>query len=191
LVGVADLKVGTTFRLDNRVPSAMPEIRVQLNEGDYIEAAQAAAKPTKRIWIFFGVVSLLLIAGAAMAWDSRWQFHAILVLSVWFGMFFGARIGQILYIPVQARRVFKQQRMGLPYTLRWTDESVTLTTDESVSAMLWKQFFRAVELDQQFVLFFSAVMFLMIPKRSFPDETVMDNFRTQVASSVAKEPRSG
>jgi hypothetical protein len=45
----------------------------------------------------------------------------------------------------------------------------------------WQQFHKAVELDRQFVLFFSEVMFLMIPKRSLPDETTLDNFRSQLA----------
>ena len=62
----------------------MPEIRVQLEEDDYVEAGQAAAKPTRRILV------------------------AVVVVSLWFGVFFGARIGQILYIPMKQGKFGKE-----------------------------------------------------------------------------------
>jgi hypothetical protein len=48
----------------------MPEIRVQLNDDDYIEAAQAAARPSKRVLFAVAVISLAAAGGALAVWNS-------------------------------------------------------------------------------------------------------------------------
>jgi hypothetical protein len=168
----------------------MPEIRVQLSDDDYIEAAQAAARPSMRVRIVVAVISLAIAGGAFAVWNSPFRREAILVMSVWFGVVFGARIGQVLYIPRQARRVFKQQRgFQLPCTVSWTADGVRVTAEDGVSTTPWRDFYKAIELKRQFVLFLSEALFMMIPKRAFPNQALLDDFQKAGHHVCAGPPR--
>jgi hypothetical protein len=164
----------------------MPEIRIQLNDDDYIEAAQAAARPSKHVLVAVAVISLAVAGGALAVWNSPLRREAILVLSVWFGVVCGARIGQVLYIPRQARRVFKQQRaLQRPCTVSWNTDGLTITAEDGVSTTSWRDFYKAIELKRQFVLFLSEALVVMIPKRAFGSNALLDDFRRQVTTSVS------
>jgi hypothetical protein len=165
----------------------MPEIRVQLNHDDYVEAAQAAARPSKRVLVVVTALSLVIISGATLlVWNSLFTREAILVTSVWFGVVFGARIGQVLYIPRQARRVFRQQHgLQTPCTVSWNVDGLSVTAEDGVSTTPWHHFNRTIELKHQFVLFLSEVLSVMIPKRAFPSDALLNDFRTQITRSAS------
>jgi hypothetical protein len=88
----------------------MHVIRVQLTDRDYVQAVQVAAAPSRVTLIVVGLVSALIVAGASVAWDSGYRREAVITVSVWCGIVLGARVGQVLWIRVQARKVFRQQQ---------------------------------------------------------------------------------
>ncbi len=137
--------------------------------------------------IAVAAISVVVVVSAVVAWTSGWRRESLVTAFVWFGVVAGTRIGQVLSIPRQARRVFRQQRgLQLPCELSWNTEGLTASAEDGVATTRWRDFHRAVELDRQFVLFFSDAAFMMIPKRSFPDVALLEDFRNQVSTAVAK-----
>ena len=78
----------------------MPTLRVQLEERDYVNATQAAARPSTRTVILFAVASALVIVGAVVGWRAGYEREAFIGGFVWCGALIGAWIGHM----VQSRR---------------------------------------------------------------------------------------
>jgi hypothetical protein len=156
----------------------MHVIRVQLTDGDYVRAVQAAARPSRVTFIVIALISALILAGALVAWDSGYGREAVIAVSVWCGIVLGARVGQILWIPVQARKVFRQQRgLHRPHEVSWNDAGLTTTAEDGTWTISWADFHKSLELEDQFILFLSDAVFVMLPKRAFQDSGQIDGFR--------------
>ncbi|MGB2713786.1 MAG: YcxB family protein [Vicinamibacterales bacterium] len=166
----------------------MPTVHVQLEERDYVRAARAAARPGRRILIALGIGSALVIVGALLGWRAGYMREALIAAFVWFFGLIGAGIGQMLSIAPKAKRVFRQQH-GLRRTheITWTDTGLTVSGEDGQSTTRWTDFHKARELDDQFLLFLSDAIFLMIPKRAFPDSSLLQSFRESIASSIARK----
>ena len=165
----------------------MHEIRVQLTDRDYVQAAQVAAAPSRVTFIVVAVISALIVAAALVAWDSGYGREAVITVSVWCGIVLGARLGQVLWIPVQARQVFRQQRgLHRPHEVSWNDAGLTTTAEDGTWTIPWADFHKSLELEDQFILFLSDAVFVMLPKRAFQDSGQIDEFRqstTQVRTA--------
>jgi hypothetical protein len=163
----------------------MHVIRVQLTDRDYVQAVQVAAAPSRVTLIVVGVVSALIVAGASVAWDSGYRREAVITVSVWCGIVLGARVGQVLWIRVQARKVFRQQQgLRRPHEVSWNDAGLTTTADDGTWTLPWADFHNSLEVEDQFILFLSDAIFVMLPKRAFRDSSQMDEFRQSVTTQI-------
>ena len=52
----------------------------------------------------------------------------------------------------------------------------------------WSEVHRTKEDDRQFLVFMSDVMFVMVPKRAFPDDQTLTSFRTTINDCVVTKP---
>lgn len=119
-------------------------------------------------------------------WRSGLWRESIAGLCALVGVGLGGWIGRGISIAATARRLFRQQKMlHRPYDVSWTAEAITLTSDHGASTICWPDFHKRRETDEQFLLFLSDVSFLMVPKRAFPDTTLLTEFRNVVTQRVA------
>jgi hypothetical protein len=165
----------------------MPTLHVQLDERDYVSATQAAARPSTRTVTLLAVASALVIVGAVVGWRAGYEREAFIGGFVWCGALIGAWIGQIVSVTLTAKRVFRQQKgLRRAYEVSWNDVGLTVSSEDGQSTTRWADFHRDREFDDQFLLFLSDAMFLMIPKRAFPDSSLMQSFRESLASRIQR-----
>ena len=165
----------------------MPTLRVQLEERDYVSATQAAARPSTRTVILFAVASALAIVGAVVGWRAGYEREAFIGGFVWCFGLIGAWIGHMVSIAPKAKRVFRQQQgLRRAHEISWNEVGLTVSGEDGQSTTRWADFHKAREFDDQFLLFLSDAMFLMIPKRAFPDSSLMQSFRESLASRIQR-----
>ena len=162
-------------------------IRGQLEEADYVAAQRLYRRPS-RFWQVFGVVfAVVMVAGAVVAAKAgdKWVFYFFLMVLA--GSAIGGLAGHYLWLPWQARRVFRQQKsLQRPFEISWDDKGIYARDDHGEYKHFWADFMRWNEDSRLFVLSLSEVMFLMVPKRAFSDERLLNLFREQVRARVTR-----
>ena len=114
--------------------------------------------------------------------------QALIATFVWFFGLMGAGIGHMVSIAPKAKRVFRQQRgMRRTHEITWSDKGLTVSGEDGQSTTRWTDFHNSRELDDQFILFLSDAIFLMIPKRAFPDSSLLQSFRESIASRIPRK----
>lgn len=140
-----------------------------------------------RTAIALAVTSALVIVGAFVAGRAGYMREAFIAGFVWFFGLIGAGIGHMVSIAPKAKRVFRQQRgLRRAHEVSWNHVGLTVSGEDGQSTTRWADFHRVRELDDQFILFLSDAIFLMIPKRAFPDSGLMQSFRESVASGIQR-----
>jgi hypothetical protein len=165
----------------------MATVHVQLEERDYVNAAQAAARPSMRTVIALAIASALVIVGAFVGWRAGYMREAFIAGFVWFCGLIGTGIGHMVSIAPKAKRVFRQQQgLRRAHEVSWSDIGLTVSGEDGQSTTRWADFHRVREFDDQFMLFLSDAVFFMIPKRAFPDDSLMQSFRESVGSRIQR-----
>jgi YcxB-like protein len=91
---------------------------------------------------------------------------------------FGALLATRIMVPRKARRIFAQTpALQRPYQVTWDDRALTSTSQQGAGMYPWAEFHKSREIAGLFLIFLSDVMFIMVPKRDFPDGMTMRNFR--------------
>ncbi len=164
----------------------MPTIEVRLEPEDYVKASLAVAGlSSKGIFRLAAVaIAILLVATFFVVFED--DVHgALLTCTAGFGGMGGALLANRIVIPRKARRVFAQTpAFQRPYQVTWDDRALTSTNHQGAGTYPWAEFHKARELAGLFLIFFSDVMFIMVPKRDFPDDATMRNFRDCIQTRV-------
>jgi len=167
--------------------TGMPTLQVQLEERDYVNAARAAAKASKRTIIVLAVASVLVVVAGVVGWRAGYMREAFIAGFVWFFALIGAWIGHMLSVGPKAKRVFRQQHgLRRAHEVSWNDVGLTVTGEDGQATTRWADFHKSRELDDQFILFFSDAAILMIPKRAFTDSGLLRDFRESVARRIPR-----
>jgi len=134
-----------------------------------------------RTVLALAIASALVIVGAFVGWRAGYMREAFIAGLVWFFSLIGAGIGHMVSIAPKAKRVFRQQQgLRRAHEITWSDIGLTVSGADGQSTTRWADFHRVRELDDQFMLFLSDAVFFMIPKRAFPDSSLMQSFREAV-----------
>jgi hypothetical protein len=167
------------------VPSSST-IRAQLEEFDYV-AAQRLYRRRTVWWPIAGFVGAAVLIGVVV---QAHRAQDTLAFCVSLGALAGGVIGgfacHYIWIPWQARRVFRQQKsLHRPFELSWDSNGLHAKDANGEYRHLWSDILRWREGERLFVLNLSDAMFLMIPKRAFPEEQSLSAFRDLVRARVA------
>jgi hypothetical protein len=128
------------------------------------------------------MASAFVGVAAYVGWRAGFIREAVISVSTWFFGVIGAWIGHTLTVGPKAKRVFWQQHgLRRPQVVSWNDSGLTVTGEDGQSTIRWRDLHKVRELDDQFTLFLSDVVFLMIPKRAFTDSETLADFRERVA----------
>ncbi len=164
----------------------MPTIEVRLQADDYVKANVAIAQLSWKGMFKLAIVAivLLLVATFFLVFDD--DVHtAVLTCTAGFGGMGGALLANRILLPRKARRIFAQTpALQRPYQVTWDDRALTSTNQQGAGTYPWAEFHKSRELAGLFLIFFSDVMFVMVPKRDFPDDATMRNFRECIEAHV-------
>jgi hypothetical protein len=131
----------------------------------------------------WAIVVMLIATSYAVFEDD--VHGALLICTAWFGAVGGALLATRIMVPRKARRIFAQTpALQRPYQVTWDDRALTSTNQQGAGMYPWAEFHKSREIAGLFLIFLSDVMFIMVPKRDFPDDVTMRNFRECIQTRV-------
>ncbi len=156
------------------------KIKGQLEWTDYLEAQLLHGKPsgynkTKKNSLFSIIAVLVLLYG----------FYLVVIGQISFLLFFPAFLFIFLFLlyryvffPKRIKKIFSQQKsMQVPFEMEFTEEGVIASNEFGDSKYPWENFLKWKENDDILVIYQSDVMFNIIPKRFFPNDQEIGNFK--------------
>ena len=166
----------------------MIELNIALKPSDYVQSQFLHFRP-RPVWAIVGTLLLLLLLWAIY---HTWQ-EAIETgeYSISFWIFIGFIIYLIgyffVFIPLQARRIFKQQKaFHIPFTIFFNDNGIDSKSDLGDVNIPWSHIIRWKENDKLFLLYHSDVIFQFIPKRLIAEEDTVNKLRSLFSAKVGK-----
>jgi hypothetical protein len=164
----------------------VPTVEVRLEPEDYVKASKAVSQLSWRSTRnLVAVCGLALLAAAYFAVVDHDTYGALLTCCAAMGAVIGVLVVKVITIPRKARRVFAQTpALQRPYQVAWDDQAVTSTNLHGTGTYPWAEFHKSRELPDMFLVFFSDVMFIMVPKRAFPDDATLQHFRDSIQTHV-------
>jgi hypothetical protein len=176
------------IQVDRRVADigGVPTIEVRLEPEDYVTASRAVAELSwKGIFQLAGVaIVVMLVATFFVVVEDDLQM-ALVTCGAAFGAGGGVFLAKRITLPRKAHRIFAQTpSLQRPYQVTWDDRALTATSQQGAGMYPWAEFHKSRELAGLFLIFLSDVMFIMVPKRDFPDDATMRNFRECIQTYV-------
>jgi len=156
----------------------MPTVEVLVTSDDYLKVSGAYRRPRGRT-IIARLAAVFTIAAAGLWLNWRNEPHAaVIVVCMGFGALAGAILVPLITTPRKARRVYTQHAaLQRPYQFAWDDTGVTITSETGHNTVPWREFHKAEERPDLFVLYTSEVSMVMVPKRVFPNQDTLSNLR--------------
>jgi hypothetical protein len=162
-----------------------PFIRVHLEENDYITAVKAISTRNRAGFVVPITVLTVVSLGIFLLWRSGHGKEAFIVFTTIVGGIVGGWIGNRGSVVRRARRVFRQNKaLHRPYEVVWSAAGVTLISENGKSTVPWTDFHKSLELEDQFLLFLSDVNFFIIPKRTFSNSPLVEEFRQMLKEHI-------
>jgi hypothetical protein len=171
--------------------SEVPTIDVQLNPDDYIKASLAVSELSRKskfqLAALMGGVACVAVFLAVYLEDVR---SAVLIGAASVGAAGGGLLAKRITLPRKTRRIFAQTPMlRRPFQITWDERALTSTNEQGSGTYPWAEFHKTRELAGLFLVFFSDVMFVIIPKRAFRDEATLRDFRECMQTHVRPRNR--
>lgn len=163
----------------------MPTVEVQVTSDDYLKVSGAFRRPRGRTII--ARLAALFTIGAAGLFLNWWNepHAAVIVVCAGIGALAGAILMPLIATPRKARRVYTQMAaLQRPYQFAWDDQGVTITSEMGHNTIPWREFHKAQELPDLFVLYTSEVSMVMLPKRALPSDDLLSNLRESLYAHV-------
>jgi hypothetical protein len=160
-------------------------MHAQLEESDYVSAVALNSRLSGRKAARYVIVASAIVVLAVVAWVADW--YPV------FGGAVGGLVGGLLtyalirfvYAPWKARRVFRQQKsLQRPFEVTWSDKGLTSRDANGEYTTPWPDYTKWKENSRVFLLYHSDVLFQMVPKRAFPDEATLSEFRSRLERQV-------
>jgi hypothetical protein len=149
-------------------------ITVQLQEADYVAAVRLHRRATKmNLWNAGAILCYLVGGGLFLIFspaDQAFWAYVIFLGGAFLAMF--TVWMHFIGIPRGVRRRFKQQKaLQRPYTVDWNDEKLTVEGEDVHAGIRWSDFIRWREDEGLFLIYSNRILFRILPKRTFPDQT--------------------
>jgi hypothetical protein len=155
---------------------------MHLTPADYLESQLLHLRPARWASLVLGLFAAFW--GCALVYglylSARGQFSAFLLAP---GIIFGAVILGVRYVlmPLQIQRLFAQQKdLNEPYEVEVTETGLTITNAFGHSQRPWSNFAKWKENQNLVLLYYSDVMYTLLPKRIFADPQQVDFVRAKL-----------
>ncbi len=164
-------------------------INVQLTAQDYLAANRLHGGLTRQFLVF--AAGILAFGVMPYVGGRRVDFipDVLTPVAVFVAFVLAVILGtRYLYLPRRTGRLYAQQKsMQRPFAMRWDEDNVYFDSEEYSARTPWSDFSKWREGKDIFMLYLSDVMFRIVPKRDFPDENAMAEFRELLHRKIAPE----
>jgi hypothetical protein len=144
----------------------------------------------RRVWILVAVLVPVLVVGV---FNGPRNLSGFLINAIPFLFLLLFWIVMLALLPYRgARRSYTAQKdLGAPSTWVFTSETLTRTTPNGFSALVWSVVIRLQETGTLFLLYIGPGSAEIVPKRFFQSPVEMDQWRQMVLSCVAPKRIEG
>ncbi|MCL2075063.1 MAG: YcxB family protein [Betaproteobacteria bacterium] len=146
-----------------------------ISTSDYLNAQRLHRAKSVR---WFHITSGIIVAvGIATYFFGE---HAIgfMIGGAGIGGVIGDLVLSSLYLPWKVRRIHQQHKdFASPFTYTWDSECIEVKHISGQAKRQWSDYAKCKEDEKQFLLYHSDIMFEMIPKSWFQDQTQIAEFR--------------
>ena len=93
-----------------------------------------------------------------------------------------------IYVPYKAKKVYRQQKsLQLPFEVMVTKEGLNCSNEIGKSNIPWGNFLKWKENNNLFLIYYSDVLFQMLPKRLFNNLDDINAFRSVLSSNIKRQ----
>ena len=157
-------------------------LTIQLTQDEVYRAGVRVMLRKLRIFIFLGVIFLLLVGGAFLAHPSTWQELLKSILPFFYLMF--AFCVAVFVVPYFSTRASFKKDDQQPTVLTFADDGITIQSSDGKSHADWEAIQQVTETQRDFLVGVSKTVFWTIPKRTIPDESTLIALRKLFESNV-------
>jgi hypothetical protein len=148
--------------------NAPVSLTIQLTQDEVYRASVRVMLRKLRIFIFLGVIFLLIVGGAFVAHPSTWQELLKSILPFFYLMF--AFCVAVFVVPYFSTRASFKKDDQEPTILTFADDGITIQSSDGKSHADWEAIQHVTETQRDFLVGISKTVFWTIPKRTIPDE---------------------
>lgn len=150
-------------------------LTIQLTQEEVYRASVRVMLRKMRIFIFLGVIFILIVGGIYVANPTTPQQLLINILP-FFYLMFGFCIAVYVVPYFSTRASFKKDDQQ-PTTLTFSDDGISIETSDGKSHAEWEVINQITETDRDFLIGVLEKAFWTIPKRVIPDEATLMRLR--------------
>lgn len=155
-------------------------MKIQIEWKDYLKATLLHHKPTLFLQIYFMVVTIIFFGGMVLFLANFFNFLILIVLIVGLSFVIGYRY---LWLPYRIRKLFGQQKgIQKPTEIEIKEEGLKHTQDNGQVLIPWEEILGWRENEEIFMFYLSDAMFMIYPKRFFPDVGVLTGLKEKFLS---------
>ncbi|WP_434778916.1 YcxB family protein [Neisseria sp. Ec49-e6-T10] len=93
-----------------------------------------------------------------------------------------------VFIPILASKYINRNKiLSKPYTVRWDDTYLYISSEETKSQLAWSVFFDMIQNDEYILLYSQDYVFQVIAKRFFDSTKEMNDFLRRVQKVINKK----
>jgi len=170
------------------------KMQVALQEADVIAAFKLHGRRSWKSWAFYGVLS---VAGITLGW---WIFASPRFppfMNILGAIALGSTVGWwlmtvvfMLLLPFNLRRKIRKHGAGLgSYELSWDTEHFFFENLDTQSRRTWDKLVKWRQNKQVFLVYFTARVFWIVPKRLFADDGERRDFEALLKDRIGPENR--
>jgi hypothetical protein len=157
-------------------------LTIQLTQDEVYRASVRVMLRKMRIFIFLGVIFLLVMGGVYFANPTTPQQLLISILPFFYLMFgFGIAVFVVPYF--STRKSFQKDDQE-PTILTFADDGISIQSSDGKSHADWEAIQQVTETQRDFLVRVSKTVFWTIPKRTIPDGPTLIALRKLFQSNV-------
>lgn len=146
-----------------------------ISVSDYLNAQRLHRG--KSVHLIYAVSGIDVAVGGALYFLCQ-QDLGLIVGCAGFGAIICELVVSALYLPWKVRRIYRQQKdFAYPFTYTWDSEFLEGKGICGQSKRQWSNYVKCKENEKLFLLYHSDVLFEMLPKAWFQDQTKIAEFR--------------
>jgi hypothetical protein len=162
--------------------NATVSLTIQLTPDEVYRASVRVMLRKMRIFIFIGVIFLLVMGGVYVAHPSTPQQLLVSIAPFFYLMF--AFCVAVFVVPYFSTRASFKKDDQQPTVLTFSDDGISIQSSEGKSHADWDVIHQLTETERDFLIGVSEKSFWTIPKRTIPDESTLITLRKLFQSHV-------
>jgi len=168
--------------MTNAMTNASVSLTIQLTQDEVYRASVRVMLRKMRIFVFLGVIFLLIVGGIYVV-DPSTPRQLMVNILPFFYLMFGFVIA-VYVVPYFSTRASFRKDDHQPTTLTFSDDGISIESGDGKARVDWEVIQEITETERDFLIGASKTAFWTIPKRVILDEPSLIRLRTLFRTHV-------